>query len=97
MFEAVTNKLQYVFSGILHLNVVVDPPTHIAAAFVRAVIAACAISFYFKDALRGFKSMGDLNVSRYYGSLLDMQRDSATDVEYEQALRDYLRRHVTIS
>jgi hypothetical protein len=65
--------------------------SHLVAAIVGAAIAISIISYYWQESLRGAVAMSDLTVSGYYGSLLDMRRDSATDVEYDQAIREYLK------
>ena len=64
--------------------------SHLAAALAGAAIAAAVFSYYWKDSLRGFMILSDLTVSGYYGSLLNMRRDSASDAEYDQAIREYL-------
>jgi hypothetical protein len=64
--------------------------SHLATALIGAAMAASVLLYHWKDSLRGAVAMTDLTVSGYYGSLLEMRRDSASDVEYEIAIREYL-------
>ena len=56
-------------------------------------IALGAFATYYlftRDAMRGMYALGDLSVASMQETLVNFQRDSGTDIEYEAALREYL-------
>jgi hypothetical protein len=61
--------------------------THLIAI---AIGGFATYEYFIRDAVRGMTILGELSVSSMQESLVNLQRDTGTDQEYEQALRDYL-------
>ena len=61
--------------------------SHLAAV---AIGAFAAYEFFMRDAIRGMTALGDLSVASMQQTLVDLQRDTGTDQEYETALKNYL-------
>jgi len=61
--------------------------THMLAI---ALGAFATYYFFMQDAIRGMYALGDLSVSSMQEMLVNFQRDSGTDSEYEASLREYL-------
>ena len=59
-------------------------------AIAIALGAFAAYYLYMRDAVRGMHALGDLSVASMQEMLVNFQRDSGTDAEYEAALREYL-------
>src|SRR5262249_24294014 len=55
-----------------------------------AVGAFAAYEFFIRDGVRGMTALGDLSVDAMQDTLVDLQRTTGTDQEYEAALKDYL-------
>ena len=64
--------------------------THFGAAAAGAALVVVVGTSYWRDSTAGFMAMTDLTVAGHYGSLLDMERETGDDREYERALRHYL-------
>ncbi len=64
--------------------------THFGAAAAGAALVAVVGANYWRDSVAGLMAMTDLTVAGHYGSLLDMERETGDDREYERALRQYL-------
>jgi hypothetical protein len=71
-------------------------PTKRIALLVATHLAAVAIGgfvtfeFFMRDAIKGMTSLGEISVGSLQEQLVNLQRDTGTDQEYEQALRNYL-------
>jgi hypothetical protein len=61
--------------------------SHLAAV---AVGAFAAYEFFMRDAIRGMTALGDFSVMSMQETLVDLQRVTGTDAEYEAALNNYL-------
>jgi len=55
-----------------------------------ALGAIIAYEYFIRDGVRGMTALGELSVASLQEMFVNLQRDTGTDQEYEQALREYL-------
>jgi hypothetical protein len=60
--------------------------THLAAVAIGGFVT---FEYFMRDAIQGMTSLGELSVGSLQEELVNLRRDTGTDQEYEQALRDY--------